>query len=509
MLASSQPRPTLANVKVEILESRLKNRSHLQPQPKPAQTHESTSNSILSTTSNSSIVAGQAQKHHSQQPQVIIGQKRLLDSELHQGSLHQEMSMPLNQDMSQSQQTSIDENEPLKEVHKAQSSSSFSPSSLSSISSSTSSLSSISSSTSSLFSSSSPKKKTRRTRRHHTYTLEEETYIADQLSIPRNWVLFPINADNMLSNYNDTNTIVNVDTDVGVRANIFANSNEYKKCLRREILGSFNQRFGLELRHRQLTSKIANMTRQWEVANKAFSTFGVSCKPKVLEVCHYFDIIYPALSSSAANLMSSGNNEENTPTAAATITTANANANTNNKNESESNNNTSDKGTDKVPSLVPIGSDQLPSKRPRLSLENSSTEPTQASPLRPRLLQACVPIDIEWQKQLAEKQLNMDEKRLELLRQVLDFDKRMKEIQEQTLVAILQRAQAETKRVEIEVQKVQAEAYKAQTEARVAQAEEELRMTKIVTKMTEMKTIGSGSVFNHVNHDTSNKNFKT
>ncbi|KAF9354904.1 hypothetical protein BGX26_007217 [Mortierella sp. AD094] len=258
-------------------------------------------------------------------------------------------------------------------------------------------------------------------------------------------------------------------------------------------------------------AKIWGMINLWEIASKELETSGASQKDKVLKMCHYFDILSPAASGSRKL--------DPLPPPPVVYQIAD---------DTDDDNIDDSKENDEVMLhgfiQKPEGSEP-PEKKPRLSDENSagasSSDENSAGAGSSITLQVGMAVQHQqqqqnhqhqdWQRQMASEQLKLDEMKVNLLQQALDIDKRMRDLQEQTMVAVLQRAQSEmqraqaemqrtlaqatraqveVKRVQAEVLKVQAEVQKAQAEARIAEAEEELRKAQIASKMESLKSDG-------------------
>ncbi|KAG0000260.1 hypothetical protein BGZ80_005075 [Entomortierella chlamydospora] len=440
---------------------------------------------------------------------------------------------------------------------------------------------------------------------HVYFSPEQEQYIANLLAIPRNWpLLIPNNAGTSSSDDSLTHQ-------------------EIKGEIRKRLLKAFNARFDANLTYNQMKAKIWGMINLWRIANKELETSGPSQKDKVLKMCHYFDILSPAISESRKlspippllphpsrpspkvyriaddddnegidevmlqgfiqrpkeseplekkRRLSEENNAGASPSKEGSTRVSSserkgtraspseemdaracsskkkvARASPSDEKGTKASNSgekgarassSEGKGTRASPpeemSARASPSDQkgtrasLPDEKgPRSSPSEeksagaSSSSGAGASPSMTLQVEMAVQQQQQkdrhhnhhqdWQKRMASEQLKLDEMKVNMLQQALDIDKRMRDLQDQTMVAVLQRAQSEMQRAQAEMQrtlaqatkaqievkivqaevlKAQAEVQKAQAEARIAEAEEKFRKAQISSKMAGLRSDG-------------------
>ncbi|KAG0366578.1 hypothetical protein BGZ54_005160 [Gamsiella multidivaricata] len=303
-------------------------------------------------------------------------------------------------------------------------------------------------------------------KRPHIYTHEQETSIAELLTISKYWRLLSGPSSKTPKNENKTKILVE--------------------------LKEINIKFTLELDDKQLKNKIMNMELCWKKANDEFRRTengdlpASTLKQRVLKLCHYYDIIYRDASRSI---------KLNPPEVCQLITNLSykkAACDASDGGESGSN----DEDEARPQEFKARSQDPKRSKgRGRDGVDMVELIDTLVSKSdQQREWKRSM---VEEQERRAAEQLKLDKRvayadefqkrTLDMQQQIVDIDMRIKHIQEQTMMAGLVKAQAEAQKAVKDAKRAAKERRKAAAEATIMEVEAEMKKADMENRKRKMK----------------------
>lgn len=291
----------------------------------------------------------------------------------------------------------------------------------------------------------------------HSYSIEEETYIAKLPATPKTWSL--------LSGPGEK-----------------TQHNENKSEVRKRMLDEINKKFGINLNDKQLKNKITTMESCWKAAHSLFKKTGngdtptSSLKDRVLKQCHFYDILYPVATKSIKlnppkifELT-----EDHDPTTTVTLDEV----------ADDDENETSDVGDEDVREISP----PLTKKSKRSEILSETEQPGKKKGRGGQGPELTLMLKSVMEKQ--DRQSEFTERKLKVEEENLLITKQVNELHADKLKAEVRKANAEADMAELEARKMRAEIERLEAEVRKfkAQAEREAQRTDGITGMEESET---------------------